>query len=234
MMGNKYAVLKQLIDLYESFELENNQLDVLNFAEWIVSKSHEEPELQEKMVDKKISARNPGASVPFKNHFDDKIRFLEAAAGIARYHESYIRKALKDMVINSRLEFLFLQAVDMLERAKKTDLINIYHLEYTTGMDTIRRLINNGLLFEIQDETDKRIKLLIMSDQGRVVYEQAQKRISDESTMFFTAISDNKWKKVLPVLEEIDDFHNEVFQKHNAKPFAELSNLMDSLKHLYK
>ena len=234
MMGNKYAVLKQLIDLYESFELENNQLDVLNFAEWIVSKSHEEPELQEKIADKKISARNPGSSVPFKNHFDDKIRFLEAAAGIARYHESYIRKALKDMVINSRLEFLFLQAVDMLERAKKTDLINIYHLEYTTGMDTIRRLINNGLLFEIQDETDKRIKLLIMSDQGRVVYEQAQKRISDESTMFFTAISDNKWKKVLPVLEEIDDFHNEVFQKHNAKPFAELSNLMDSLKHLYK
>ena len=67
-------------------------------------------------------------------------------------------------------------------------------------MDTIRRLINNGLLFEVQDETDKRIKLLIMSDLGKSVYWQAQKRISDESTMFFTAISDNKWKKILPVL----------------------------------
>ena len=138
------------------------------------------------------------------------------------------------MVINTRLEFLFLQAVDMLEKAKKTDLINIYHLEYTTGMDTIRRLINNNLLYEIQDETDKRIKLLIMSDFGRVVYEQAKKRINDESTMFFTAISDNKWKKVLPALEEIDDFHNDVFQKHNNKPFAELSNLMGSLRHLHR
>jgi hypothetical protein len=90
------------------------------------------------------------------------------------------------------------------------------------------------LLNEIQDETDKRIKLLAMSDVGKEVYEQAKNRINDESTMFFTAINDNKWKKVLPVLEEIDDFHNDVFQKHNNKPFAELSNLMDSLKHLHK
>lgn len=233
-MENKYDVLKQLIDLFENFEMENGQLDVLNFAQWIVSKLQEEPGLQEKIVIRTTSSRYQESSVPFKNHFDDKIRFLEAVAGIARYHEFYTRKVLKDMVINTRLEFLFLQAVDMLERAKKTDLINIYHLEYTTGMDTIRRLINNGLLFEIQDENDKRIKLLIMSDLGKVVYEQAKKRMSDESTMFFTAISDNKWKKVLPILEEIDDFHSDVFQKHNNKPFAELSNLMDSLKHLFK
>lgn len=233
-MENKYDVLKQLIDLFEKFELENKQLDVLNFAQWVVSKFHEEPELQEKIVNKTTSTRHEESSVPFKDRFDDKIRFLEAAAGIARYHEFYTRKALKDMVINTRLEFLFLQVVDMLERAKKTDLINIYHLEYTTGMDTIRRLINNGLLFEIQDETDKRIKLLIMSELGKDVYGQAKKRINDESSMFFAAISDNKWKKVLPVLEEIEDFHGDVFQKHNSKPFAELSNLMDSLKHLFK
>ena len=233
-MGNKYAVLKQLIDLFEHYELENKQSDVLNFVQWAVDKLREEPELPEDIVNKTTSTRYQGSSIPFKNHFDDKIRFLEAVAGIARYHEFYTRKALKDMVINTRLEFLFLQAVDMLEKAKKTDLINIYHLEYTTGMDTIRRLINNNLLYEIQDETDKRIKLLIMSDFGRVVYEQAKKRINDESTMFFTAISDNKWKKVLPALEEIDDFHNDVFQKHNNKPFAELSNLMGSLRHLHR
>ncbi|MEN6452610.1 MAG: MarR family winged helix-turn-helix transcriptional regulator [Prolixibacteraceae bacterium] len=233
-MGNKYAVLKQLIDLFEYYELENEQSDVLSFAQWVVGKLRDEHEFQDYTVNKTISTRYQGSSIPFKNRFDDKIRFLEAVAGIARYHEFYTRKALKDMVINTRLEFLFLQSVDMLEKAKKTDLINIYHLEYTTGMDTIRRLINNNLLYEVQDETDKRIKLLILSDFGRVVYEQARKRMNDESAMFFTAISDNKWKKILPVLEEIDDFHNNIFQKHNNKPFAELSNLMGSLRHLHK
>ncbi len=174
-MENKYDVLKQLIDLFENFEMENGQLDVLNFAQWILNKHHEEPELQEKISNKTTLAHYQGSPVPLKNHFDDKIRFLEAIAGIARYHEFYTRKVLKDMVINTRLEFLFLQAVDMLERAKKTDLINIYHLEYTTGMDTIRRLINNGLLFEVQDETDKRIKLLIMSDLGKLFMSKAKR-----------------------------------------------------------
>lgn len=153
---------------------------------------------------------------------------------MARYHEFYTRKALKDLIINTRLEFLFLQSIDQMEKAKKTDLINTYHLEYTTGMDTIRRLKNNGLLDEKQDESDKRAKLLLLTEQGKQVLNQSIKRIADENTLFFAAISENKWKKVLPVLEEIDVFHDEVYQNHGDKPFAEISNLMDSLKHYYK
>ncbi|MBL7972640.1 MAG: MarR family transcriptional regulator [Prolixibacteraceae bacterium] len=229
-MKNKYAVLKQVIDLYEDYELENKHLNLYDFVRWMTTKLNEEPEPDETKTSK-ISAE---AGIPLINQFDDKARFLETTARIARYHEFYTRKALKDLVINTRLEYLFLQTIDKLEKAKKTDLINIYHLEYTTGMDTIRRLINNGLLYEIQDESDKRIKLLVLSDFGKDILAQSNKRMNDESTMFFTAISDNKWKKVLPVLEEIDEFHDSVYQKHSNKPFAELSNLMDSLRHLFK
>jgi len=228
-MKNKYTILKQLLDFYEDYEESTKNLDVLDFAHWIINRLHEEPDLN-----KSISRNTNESSFPFKNKLDEKTRFLEATARIARYHEFYIRKFLKDMVINTRLEFLFLQCVNIMGKAKKTDLINIYHLEYTTGMDTIRRLVNNGLLKEVQDENDKRIKLLMMTETGKSVYEQSKKRIHDESNLFFTAINDNKWKKVLPVLEEIDDFHNSIYQKHSNKPTAELSNLMDSLKHLFK
>jgi DNA-binding MarR family transcriptional regulator len=86
----------------------------------------------------------------------------------------------------------------------------------------------------VQSENDKRIKLLIMTDAGKSVYEESKKRVQDESSLFFTAINDNKWRKALPVLEQIDDFHNSVYQKHSNKTTAELSNLMDSLKHLFK
>lgn len=229
-MKNKYTVLKQIIDLYEEYESENKQLDTLDFANWIIRKQNDEPEINEN----RMTRINMESSYPLMNKVDDKTRFLEATAKIARYHEFYSRKALKDMAINTRLEFLFLQTVDTLEKAKKTDLINIYHLEYTTGMDTIKRLINNGLLNETLDTTDKRIKLLVITDLGKTILAQSKKRMNDETTMFFAAISDNKWKKVLPILEEIDEFHDTIYQKHNSKPFAELSNLMDSLKHLFK
>ena len=52
--------------------------------------------------------------------------------------------------------------------------------------------------------------------------------------MFLACISMNKWKKTLSVFEEINEFHTGIYQTHNDKTPAELMNLMDSLKHLYR
>ncbi len=233
MGKNRYAVLKQLIDLYADFELNDGQFDLLSFARWIINKFEEEPELNQKSIREKQSDSIKEA-IPLLNNMDEKARFLESISRIARYHELYSRKALKDLVINTRLEFLFLQAVDVMEKAKKTDLINAFSLEYTTGMDTIRRLTNNGLLNEIPDESDKRAKLLVLTEKGEQILALANKRMNEENRMFLTAINDNKWKKTLLILEEIDDFHTSVYQNYSDKSFAELNNLMDSLKYLYK
>jgi len=233
MGKSKYAILKQVIDLYEDYEQNEKHLDLLSFARWITKKLDEEPELNRKVATEK-NASVFADEVPVTKKFDEKARFLESVSRIARYHEFYSRKALKDLIINTRLEFLFLQTVDLMEKAKKTDLINTYHIEYTTGMDTIRRLSNNGLLDEVPDESDKRAKLLVLTEKGRKILAQANKRMNDENKMFLTAINDNKWKKAMQILEEMDEFHSNVYQNHNDKPFAELCNLMDSLKYLYK
>jgi len=233
MGKNKYAILKQIIDLYEEFEQNEKHLNLLSFTRWVLEKLEDNPELNMKVSSDKNPEYDPGQSYITKQ-FDDRARFLEAVSRIARYHEFYSKKALKDLVINTRLEFLFLQAVRMLEKAKKTDLINIYNLEYTTGMDTIRRLTNNGLLNEIADENDKRARLLALTKKGEEILSLAIRRMNAENKMFLAAINDNKWKKALLTLEEIDRLHSVVYQNHNDKPFAELSNLMDSLKHLHR
>lgn len=228
-MENKYDVIKQLIQLLEEYERNHADFNLRDFAGWIIGKYDDETQtlsIQSQLAQKKVSPGkyNPG---------DEKKRFLETIARLARFHEFYIRKGLKEMMINTRLEFLFLQTVGIMGKVKKTDLINHFHLEYTTGMDTIRRLINSKLLHEIQDESDKRIKLLVMSDLGKEVLDRSLKKMEEEGNMFLTAISDNKWKKTLPVLEEIDAFHEAIYQKHSNKTFAELSNLIESLKHLH-
>ncbi|MBN1338145.1 MAG: MarR family transcriptional regulator [Bacteroidales bacterium] len=232
MGKNKYAILKQIIDLYEEYELNERHLDLLSFAQWIIRKLDNEPELNSKSPERR-QEYFPDEFPVFKS-YDERARFLESVSRIARYHEFYSRKALKDLIINTRLEFLFLQAVGATGKTKKTDLINTFHLEYTTGMDTIRRLSNNGLLAEIQDEEDKRVKLLVLTEKGQHILAQANHRMSEENKMFLMAISDNKWKKATIILEEMDEFHSFVYQNHSDKSFAELCNLMGSLKYLYK
>lgn len=74
----------------------------------------------------------------------------------------------------------------------------------------------------------------MLTGKGEKILAQAIKRMGDENKMFLSAINDNKWKKALQILEEMDEFHSTFYQNHGHKPFAELCNLMDSLKYLYK
>jgi DNA-binding MarR family transcriptional regulator len=231
-MKNSYALLKQMIDFFEEYEQGEKQLDILDFSYWMISKLEDGigPRQQALKKDRAPILEN----LQNRTTLNNKASFLESVSRIARYHDFYIRKALQELNINSRLEFLFLQSVNKLDKAKKTDLINIHLLEYTTGMDTISRLIKNGILYESPDTTDKRAKILALTEKGVLILKQAEKRINEENEMFFAAINENKWKKALPVIEEIDNFHNSIYSKHNDKPFAEICNLMDSLKYLHK
>ena len=232
-MGNRYKILKQLIDLWESYEEEEQELSLLDFAEWMKLKLKQSPQLNRTASHDKILIDQPEKISYFKS-LDEPARFLEFISRISRYHEFYIRKFLVDLPINNRLEYLFLKTVRQMNQAKKTELITIHLVEYTTGMDTIKRLINNGFLTETSDKNDKRVKLLEITESGQDILLQADKMISDEKNMFLTCISMNKWKKAIPVLDEINNLHNSIYLKHNDKPYAELINLMDSLKYLHR
>ena len=233
-MGNKYNIIKQLIDLWETYEDEvREEHNLLNFSEWMAEKIKEQSIINSK-ISKKREIYPHTETEAYLNKLDPKSRFQEYILRIARFEEFYIRKYLIDLPLNSRLEYLFLYTVNNLEKAHKTDLINIHLVEYTTGMDTIKRLINNELLNELPDEQDRRAKILILTKEGEVVLKMANKRMDEARNMFLACISPNKWKKTLSVLNEIDEFHSSIYQNHYDKPFAEISNLMDSLKHLYK
>ena len=232
-MGSRYEMLKKLIDLWETYEDESEQLNLLDFSDWLTIQMKQNPELNKKILYKKVKTNQPEQDLFIKN-MDEPARFLEYISRISRYHEFYLRKFFVDLPINNRLEFLFLHTVEQEGQAKKTDLINIHLVEYSTGMDTIKRLINNGLLKENQDENDKRVKLLEITEKGKSILMLAIKKVSEEKNMFLACISMNKWKKTMPALEAINEFHNSIYLNHNDKPYAELLNLMDSLKHLYK
>lgn len=232
-MADKYNSIKRLIDLWETFENETLRQDLSEFSEWLSQKIKVNPDLNQKQTGKNIKIDRSYNLMSLKS-LPESMRFLEYTSRIAKLNDFYIKKFFADLPINNRLEYIFLHTVSQKESAKKTELINIHLVDYTTGMDIIKRLVNSGMLEEKPDESDKRAKLLIITDKGMSVLNQASKKISYENYMFLAGISTNKWKKTLPVLEEINYFHSEIYQLHNDKTPAELLNLIDSLKHLHR
>lgn len=232
-MNDRYSKLKQLIDLWEEYEDHAAQTSLPDFAGWLNAKVDQKPAKNENTSFVRQS-NPPALYVQTLRTFDDTALFLEYISRIARFHEFYTRKFLEGLPINSRLEFQFLQTVNILQQAKKTDLISLLLVEYTTGMDIIKRLITNGLMVETPSENDKRVKLLELTGDGKKLLSAAEKRLKEERNMFLECISMNKWKKTMPYLQELAEFHHSIYIHHNNKPYSELLNLMDSLKHLYR
>mgnify|MGYP001202440438 CR=1 FL=1 len=233
-MNGKYEIIKQIIDMWEAFEDEAfEEHNLLNFSKWLIEKINDDS-IENIKLEPKGEKFAISESSQYIEKLDLKTRFQEYIFKIARFEEFYIRKYLVDLPINSRLEYTFLYTINRYEEARKTELINTHLVEYTTGMDTIRRLIKNGLLYESQDKKDKRAKLLKLTKHGQEILNKANSRIEESRNMFLACVSPNKWKKTLPVLREIEEFHTDIYINHYDKPYPELSNLMDSLKHLYK
>ncbi len=233
-MEGKYKIIKQLIDLWEVYENEDfDEHNLLKFSEWMAEQIKEKSIANTKF-ETRYDQNLQSETELYLNKLEPKSQFQEYILRIARLEEFYIRKYLVDLPLNSRLEYLFLYTIDKINKARKTDLINIHLVEYTTGMDTIRRLVKNNFVKELPDPEDKRAKILILTKDGHELLKKANSRMIEANNAFLACISPNKWKKTLPVLKEINEFHNNIYLKHYDKPFAEISNLMDSLKHLYK
>jgi len=233
-MESKYKIIKQLIDLWEAYEKEEfEEHNLLKFSEWMTEQIKEKSIFNTKF-ETKYDQNLRSETELYLSKLEPKSQFQEYILRIARLEEFYIRKYLVDLPLNSRLEYLFLYTIEKISKARKTDLINIHLVEYTTGMDTIRRLVKNNFVKELPDTEDKRAKILMLTKEGYELLQKANSRMIEANNAFLACISPNKWKKTLPVLKEINEFHNNIYLKHYDKPFAEISNLMDSLKHLYK
>ena len=141
----KYDLLKQIIDLWEIYEEKHVQMNLLDFAEWLVDKIKVEPVLSKKTAVRMLPAEY-SEQMAYIKLLDEKARFLEYISRIARFQDLYTRRFFAGIPINNRLEYMFLYTVSHAEKAKKTDLISLHLAEYTTGMDTIRRLVTSGLL----------------------------------------------------------------------------------------
>lgn len=231
MKNNKYKTIQRLISYWEEFEETNSDTTIQGFGQWLIQNSIKETSSNNISNNKAIDLDLP-VYLKYEQSLDKENHLLDLISRLARLHEFYIRKFLSNLPINSRLEFLFLYTVDLMGDAKKTEIINVHLVEFTTGMDIIRRLLNQGLIKESLNKSDKRSKLIHTTEEGKAVLNKSMRQMETEKEMFLACLDANKWKKIISTLEELNSFHNNIYLKHNSKNDAELINLVASLKYL--
>ena len=84
-----------------------------------------------------------------------------------------MKVALTPLGLGNVDDFSYLASMFQLKNPTKTELILAHLQEITTGTEIIKRLVNNGWLKETPHPTDKRSKVITLTDEGKNHIEKA-------------------------------------------------------------
>ncbi len=224
-MPKKYESIQQLIGYWQQFEETTGSSSIDDFCEWLrLSLSNE---LKNGCIKPE---KHTNLSQQMNPDLSPRQHFMLLISRLSRYQEFYIKRFFEGLPINTITEFNFLFSLNKNTALKKTDVIHLNLVEYTTGVDILKRLTRMNLVKEFRDDQDRRNKRIRITAEGKKVLIEALLRINKLFEVFLNCFDNNQWQPVLPVLSVMDEFHNDVFIKHADKSYFELIHLIDSQK----
>jgi DNA-binding MarR family transcriptional regulator len=190
-----------LIEAWESFNQKNGENNSLaNFAEWILTnqkeKSQEEIELD-------VYFENNAQKYNI-NRNNSEAAFL--LSRLAKFVKMYVKPIFSKYGLSSQDDFGIMAQVDFLKICSKKQAIEANLIDNSTGIEQIKRLVKQGLLLEKDGETDKRQKLIYLSDAGKVILYSIFQDFSDFPEVMLEMTEQEKTAMVA-TLKKLDTAH---------------------------
>lgn len=194
----KFQTVKALLEQLERFEEETGLEDLDNFAIWLNNQQ-----------------KNSAAHFPTKwdEYPENDDARLALSVGVLNQHSKhYIKTALKDTPLKGIFDFTFLAGL-MEKDQRKSDLINMGLLEFSPGMEVIRRLIRNGLVEDFEDPADGRSRRVRITLAGRSVFHDALAKFTNVNRIVAGNLSSEEKKTVITYLSKLLHFHQPIWDQ---------------------
>lgn len=131
----------------------------------------------------------------------------------------YHRAAMAKTDLPNAESFFYLNGLNFLGEVRKTELINYLFAEYTTGMEALSRLIDEGYILERPDPTDKRAKLIKLSEKGTKRLATSYEYSSRAGELIFNGFSNDTIALCQTLLKPIEERHTQLVSTIKTKDF---------------
>lgn len=209
-----YAFLKQLLERAEEFERQhstaNGPPDVATFAAWLHGRSAASESVQDPGTPSLVPGMTPEAEI-------GKLLIF-----LTRYARSYIRQGLAGTPLLTPDDFAYLATVLGHQPLSKTELITRNVHEKPSGNEVIKRLLARGLVQEQPHATDRRSKLLTITEAGQDVLFQVFGRMDQAAQLIAGDLTPPERAQLLHLLQKLDAFHQPIYASPRASSFQEL------------
>lgn len=200
-----YRLVKDVIDLVQQFEIETNnnnhfETSVEGFKNWISANNNtivNEPNWE---------GKENGRSA------ESVINTL--IVHLNRYAKSYSKSAIFGSNFSTQEDFTYLINLKAFGEMSKMDLIKKNVHEKPVGMQIINRLINQGWIEQRKSKTDKRSKVISISETGLQALGNQMDKIRQATSIVTGNLSQNEKMELIRLLSKLDDFHQQIYDKN--------------------
>ena len=114
---------------------------------------------------------------------------------------SRLNTLVNDTPFSNIMDYHYLVVLDSHGRQRKSDLIAINHMEMSSGIEVIRRLLKNGWVEEKPNPEDRRSKYVMISPDGSRLINELQARVDEFYRSFCAGLDERQKPDVLRSLE---------------------------------
>lgn len=210
-----YQLIKDVINLIEKFDtivdskIYSNNIE--GFKHWIYDIEKEnKQEVKEPYWEGKEKGRSP----------ESVINTL--VVHMNKFAKTYSKSAIHNSDFSTQEDFIYLINLKAFGEMTKTDLIKKNIQEKPVGMQIINRLIKQGWVQQIDSRTDKRSKIISITEQGSLVLAQNMQKIRQATEIVTGNLTQAEKMQLIVLLQKLEDFHHIIYAKN-----TETSALLD-------
>lgn len=203
-----FGIIKDVIQLVEDFDSDNKEQiyssDIEGFKNWITDEkiSNDHHKDDEPSWDGKENGRSPESVI--------STLFVH----LNRYAKTYSKSAIADSDFHTQDEFSYLINLQAYGSMTKMELIKKNIQDKSSGMMIINRLIKQGWIEQSDSDSDKRAKVLRITENGKLALENQMDKIRKASNIVSGNLNHSEKMELIRILDKLDKFHQPIFSKN--------------------
>jgi DNA-binding MarR family transcriptional regulator len=214
----KNEILTTLINNFFSFDAERGNQEEYLFDEFIGYLNAKS--VRQELEIRKISGEKEEWS---ENEHQSNSRDISILIVLMnRYAKWYIKKVLRNSLLQTPDEFSFLITLMSYDSLNKSELIIKQIMEKTSGTEVINRLVKRGMIFEIADQNDKRSIRVSITKSGRDEILRILPLMSQVTEIVVGNLSVEEINTLSYLLKKLDYFHNDIYINKKGQPLNDI------------
>jgi len=202
-----YKLVKDIINLVEEFEEQmpstSYNANVEGFKQWLqAGKSGPIAHPEEPYWEGKEHGRSPESTIN------------TLIVHMNRYAKTYSRSAISGSDFSTQEDFIYLITLKSFGAMGKMELIKRNIQDKPAGMKVIDRLLEKRWIEQQASETDRRSKIIKITDLGLEALDRQMGKIRKATEIVTGNLTQKEKLDLIRILQKLDDFHKPLYQKN--------------------